>query len=276
MGARKQVVGCVIGRFVPPHMGHRLLIEAAIAGCDELWVLVVGNSSDEAFCPAALRASWLREMFGRPTVHVALIQSDLPNSNGDHAILRQWCDLMRAAMSHEDINVLFSSERGTYAEATAAEFGARNAVVDPDRRSVPISGTMVRRDPLAVWDYLDPPVRGYFAARVLLTGSHAAAGAARLALRYRTSWTPAGGRAEDAAARATNRLLLCAADGPAPDTGRYGLSCDTDEPGALEAMPARIEARWPAIMPPGARSQRQFHTSPPANAHRAVDNSGIS
>ena len=256
MVGRKKVVGCVIGRFVPPTRGHRLLIEAAIAGCDELWVLVVGNSSDETFCPLALRVAWLREMFGNPTVHVAPIRSDLPNSNGDRAILAQWCDLMRAAMGRNGIDVLFSSERGTYAEATAAELGARNAVVDPDRRAVPISGTVVRRDPLAAWDYLDPPVRAHFAARVLLTGSRAAGAAARLALGYHTSWTAAGGKAEDAAARATNRLLLCAADRPVPDAGRYGLSCDTDSTGALEALPARIEARWPALAPSGARSQR--------------------
>jgi hypothetical protein len=52
----------------------------------------------------------------------------------------------------------------------AERLGARLVLVDPDRTGVPISGTDIRRDPLAAWRYLPPPVHAHYARCVVLLG----------------------------------------------------------------------------------------------------------
>jgi hypothetical protein len=195
-------------------------------------------------------------MFESPTVHVVPIISDLPNSNGNQVILRAWCNLMRAAMGRDSVDFLFSSERGTYAEGTSANLGAQHIMNDPDRRLAPISGTAIRKDPLSAWDYLDTPVRGYFAARILLVGKAATSVAAVLAHRYHTTWTEAGGEAEDLAARRAMRLLFCAARGDV-QTKQYAMICDADISEAVETISKRIEMRWSALKPGGAWRSRE-------------------
>ena len=160
----RPAVGVVMGRFCPPHRGHRLLIETAAAGCDELYVLAIGQSADDAFIPLEIRATWLQEMFAGPRVHVIAIHTDLPASGGAPAGIRAWCDLVIETVGRP-VDALFSSEAASYGDWTAAGLGARHILVDPDRTRVPISGTAIRHDPHAALDYLDPPVRAYFAAR---------------------------------------------------------------------------------------------------------------
>ncbi|MEW2359002.1 ATP-binding protein [Spirillospora sp. NPDC029432] len=43
--------------------------------------------------------------------------------------------------------------------------------VDPPRERFPVSGTAVRADPAANWEWLSPPVRGYLARRVVVVGA---------------------------------------------------------------------------------------------------------
>jgi HTH-type transcriptional repressor of NAD biosynthesis genes len=164
LGASEQI-GVVMGRFCPPHRGHDYLIETAAAGCDELFVLVVGNSRDEAYLPLALRAHWLSERFESPRVHVIIIVSDLPNSGGDPVIVTAWCELIRRAVGWKPIARFFTSEAHTYGDWTATALGATHICVDPERAHVPISATAIRMDPLAAAQFLDPPVLAYFVER---------------------------------------------------------------------------------------------------------------
>ncbi len=50
--------GLVIGKFYPPHLGHKFLIERAEASCDQLTVLVCDVPNLKI--PAKLRAYWLK------------------------------------------------------------------------------------------------------------------------------------------------------------------------------------------------------------------------
>jgi cytidyltransferase-like protein len=158
-------IGVVMGRFCPPHKGHDYLIESAAAGCEELFVLVIGNSRDEAYLPLSRRAGWLRDRFEAPSVHVLAIASDLPDSHGDPDIIAAWCDLIRNALGGRPIARFFTSEAHTYGDWTAAALDAEHVCVDPDRARVPISATAIRANPLAAAQFLDPPVLAYFAAR---------------------------------------------------------------------------------------------------------------
>jgi len=192
------VTGVVVGKFLPFHRGHRHLIEQAAAACDELFVLLLGRTDEEAVVPLAVREAWLRELVGSARVHVRARIVDAPMSWTDPAIIASWNRVILELVGRPSVDLLFTSERDTYGDVTAAGIGARHVCVDPSRDGVPISGTAIRRDPLAAWAYLDPPVRAFYARRVRIVGGESTGKTTLtdlLARRFATAWVPEFGRA---------------------------------------------------------------------------------
>ena len=62
----------VVGKFYPPHLGHKYLIDAAKSKAEHLSVLVVDR--EEYKIPGELRASWIREI--HPNVEVNIFKVD--------------------------------------------------------------------------------------------------------------------------------------------------------------------------------------------------------
>jgi NadR type nicotinamide-nucleotide adenylyltransferase len=146
--------GLIVGRFDPPHLGHSFLIDSAAAQCDRLVVFVNSRHSDAA--PGRLRAAWLAEL--HPEVRVVEVVHDLDTDWSDEALWTRWIALFRSHWPYEDgPDVLFSSEG--YSAELARRLGAEPIVVDQDRVNVPISATMIRKDPAAHLDRLAAPVR---------------------------------------------------------------------------------------------------------------------
>ena len=61
--------GLVIGKFLPPHRGHSLLIDTACSCCDRVTVIVCAKETDPI--PGEQRASWIQEI--HPQAQVILI-----------------------------------------------------------------------------------------------------------------------------------------------------------------------------------------------------------
>jgi NadR type nicotinamide-nucleotide adenylyltransferase len=230
--------GVVVGKFYPPHAGHRHLIDTAAAQVDRLDVFVC-DRRDQTI-PAAIRASWLRETHAhQPNVHVREIHDFEDDDNSE-----AWAHCIVEALGYVP-DVAFTSE--DYGERFARCMGARHVSVDRDRRVMPVSGTLVRADPLKQWAYLAPPVRAWYAVRVAVVGAESTGTttlARALAGHYGTDWVPEYGREyceqlvasgepleahrwkteefleiartqlarEDEAARRCNRLLFCDTD----------------------------------------------------------------
>jgi HTH-type transcriptional regulator, transcriptional repressor of NAD biosynthesis genes len=231
-GGGRARVGVVIGKFYPPHRGHGYLIDTALAAVDELTVIVCGKP--EQAIPVELRAAWLREL--HPAARVLAIDDWYPDDDS-----RLWAELTIGWLGRAP-DVVFTSE--DYGEAWARHLGCRHVLVDRARRVVPCSGTAIRRDPLAAWDYLEPPVRAFLAKRVCVVGAESSGTttmARALAAHYDTAWVPEYGREyselkvargdfgtwttdefvhiaaeqcrrEDEAAHRANRLLICDTD----------------------------------------------------------------
>ena len=227
MNVERFGLGVIVGKFLPPHRGHRFLIETALSRCDRVVVIVCGKSVDPI--PPELRAAWLTELV---PAEIMLIDDCY-----DEADTRVWaentiCWLGRAP------DVVFTSE--DYGERYARMMGARHVMVDRARLNVPCSGTAVRKDPLAMWEFIDPPLREWFAKRVVIVGAESTGTttlATDLAEALDTLWVPEYGRdysalkqargeavwnsvefmeiareqkrREDAAAREANRILVC-------------------------------------------------------------------
>ena len=228
--------GLVIGKFYPPHRGHDGLIEFAQARSERLIVMICGKVTD--LIPVELRAEWLREL--HPDVDVRVVDdNDMPDDDS-----AEWAaNTLRILGSAPD--AVFTSE--AYGESYARYLGCRHISADPDRRLVPISGTAVRNDPFSAWDHLSAPVRAWFAIRVGIVGAESTGKttlAEGLAREFDAEWVPEYGREytllqearfgsadaikwrtrdfvaiaaeqqrrEDAAARRTNRVLICDTD----------------------------------------------------------------
>lgn len=197
--------GLIIGKFYPPHAGHRLLIETAARACSRVTVIVMASSQESI--SLAQRVQWMREIH-RVTrnVQVTGIQDDVPVDYDDAFIWDEHVALMRQALDAVDggnVNAVFTSE--PYGVELARRLGARPVTLDLSRMLVPISATQVRADVPAAWNFLAPPVRAALALRVVVlgaesTGTTTLSQAIATELRRRpgadglTRWVPEYGR----------------------------------------------------------------------------------
>jgi NadR type nicotinamide-nucleotide adenylyltransferase len=224
--------GVVIGKFYPPHRGHSFLIDVARGQVAHLTAIVCARAGEDI--PGALRAAWLREL--HPDVTVLCVEDIYPPD--DSAL---WARLTIGWLGGAP-DAAFTSE--DYGEAYARGMGSVHVLVDRARTSVPCSGTAVRANPLAWWDYLAPCVRAHYARRVCVLGAESSGTttlARALAVHYATVWVPEYGRdyslakmqradagawrtdefvhiareqrrRENEAARQANRILICDTD----------------------------------------------------------------
>jgi HTH-type transcriptional regulator, transcriptional repressor of NAD biosynthesis genes len=156
--------GLIIGRFLPPHRGHELLIEVAREATDHLDVMVCTLSHEPI--PGTLRARWMAESF--PGVCIIHVTEEIPAAaRGQAAAAEIWADAIRRRLATPPTHV-FASE--TYGGELAEALDATFVPVDPPRAMVPVSAAQIRRDPFGMWQYILPACRPYFTFRVLVSG----------------------------------------------------------------------------------------------------------
>lgn len=225
--------GLVIGKFYPPHKGHKYLIDTARQGVDFLSVIVC-SKADQTI-PAQLRAQWLRDI--HPDIdEIKIIEStddELPEDDS-----KAWADATIDWLGYSP-DIVYTSE--SYGDAYAAYMGSEHVSVDKFRSKFPISGTEVRTSPLAHSEFLEPIVRQHFVKRICVLGAESTGTTTisqALAEHYKTEWVPEYGRTyteqkyaktkdpewssdefahiattqntqEDEAALAANKLLIC-------------------------------------------------------------------
>jgi NadR type nicotinamide-nucleotide adenylyltransferase len=204
--------GLVVGKFYPPHAGHHHLIDTAAAACARLTVVATGSTAESV--PIALRTAWLRERHPQPHVEIVPVVDDLEIDYGSDEIWEGHVEAFRrglAAVSGPGVgglglpavDAVFTSE--DYGTELARRFSAAHVPVDPPRGRFPVSGTAVREDPVACWEWLSPAVRAHLARRVVVVGAESSgtttltrALAAHYAARggpwAATRWVPEYGR----------------------------------------------------------------------------------
>ena len=190
MTAEKPQRGFVLGKFMPPHLGHVYLCDFARAYCRDLTILVCSLDGDPV--EGRLRYDWMRELF--PDCDVQWCREALPQEPADHPdFWLIWRDVVKRYGGFPD--VVFASE--TYGARLAEEVGARFVPVDQGRQAVPVSATMIRADPFRHWDFIPVSVRPHYAKRVCLFGPESTGKtslAQHLAQRFATVWVPEYGR----------------------------------------------------------------------------------
>jgi HTH-type transcriptional repressor of NAD biosynthesis genes len=206
----KPKIGFLLGKFLPPHNGHKFLCEFARQYCDHLVILVATLPSEPI--PGRLRYEWMKEMFPDCTVvwtNEVLPQE--PKNDRDGQFWETWKqEIAKAMRAHARTfndgmgigglpwkwpDVVFASE--DYGHKLAASVGARFVPCDIVRQAVPISGTRVRANPELEWEFLPDVVRPYFVKRAVVFGPESTGKstlAAELAAHFKTTLVPEYGR----------------------------------------------------------------------------------
>lgn len=177
--------GLVIGKFYPPHRGHRFLIDTALSLVDHLDVLICVLASQTI--SGDLRQSWLQEI--HPRANVMQVEDIGDDDNSE-----VWAAYTKRILGQAP-DMVFTSEG--YGDAYARFLGCRHLLVDRDRRHVPISATKIRSNPFAYWEFLEPCVRAHFVRSVCVVGAESTGTttlAQDLAEHFETVWVPEYGR----------------------------------------------------------------------------------
>ena len=149
----------ILGKFLPPHRGHRYLAEEARRHADKVIVCLLANSTEPI--PVELRHGWLQEILPWATVRSTV--ADHPIDYDDPAIHDLWAQTIRETIGRDTVDVLVTSEPA-YGDEIARRLGARHILLDPERRRFPVSGSSISADPGANLDWLDEPVRSWYEA----------------------------------------------------------------------------------------------------------------
>ena len=177
-------LGFIVGKFYPPHHGHKYLIDTARRQVDRLIVMIAHHPSQTI--PGELRRAWLEEI--HPDCEIHLVPDELEVDS------RQWADFTVRYLGRPP-DVVFTSE--DYGPEYARLMGARHVMVDHARAEIRVSGTLIRSAPLEHLEFLEPCVRAHFVRRVVLIGAESTGKttlAQHLAERFDTTWVPEYGR----------------------------------------------------------------------------------
>lgn len=225
--------GLIIGKFLPFHKGHQYLIDYALSRVDFLTIMVGTLKREPISGP--LRVDWVRKTY--PQANVVHCDDENPQYPEEHpAFWDIWIRSIRKRCPTGP-DYVFSSE--DYGDELARRLGAKHILCDKERGAVPVSGTAIRSNPYAYWNFLPPPVKAYYVKRVVITGPESTGKtvlAQKLAEHFRTLWVPEYGRqyveALDRSLRREDFLRIAEGQQLLEDTlaqqAEKLLLCDTD------------------------------------------------
>lgn len=159
-------IGALVGKFVPPHLGHTTQIDRAAEYCDELLVVVTNNEhnvrtlcdrSNIPYLSPEMRIGWLKEHYkNNPKIKVIFM-----NENKHKAFPAGQAEWSKAfkKLTHHRVNVKFADE--TYRGLNETYFPECEFVCF-DRSEIDISGTKIRNNPKKYYDYIIPEARPFF------------------------------------------------------------------------------------------------------------------
>ena len=204
--------GLVVGKFSPLHKGHEYLIGTALEQCETLYIFSY-YTPEFTNCESYERKRWLRTLF--PTAKVYVVDNDymekrfnfsLPPLNSTDSIERRFATFLWLHLVGQPLDAVFSSE--SYGEGFARELSTyfanytefasvRHIMVDPERKSFPISGTQLRANIHSLRHYVSPVVYASFVEKLCLLGGESSGKstlAKKLADEFQTNFVEEYGR----------------------------------------------------------------------------------
>src|SRR6478735_1955073 len=187
--------GLVVGKFMPFHRGHELLVDYALAECDDVTVIVYDDHPAGSFppMPAGKRAGWVSALY--PTLENIVVLPDPWESEADSqgpAYAERYAEQLTFLGRFDR----FYSSEPSY-DTFARLVGAEHRVLDEAREMVPVSGTAIRSNPYRYRGMMSPLVYSSLIQRVALVGTESSGKstlARTLANELGTEWVHEFGR----------------------------------------------------------------------------------
>lgn len=184
---KTKTTGLVIGKFMPPHIGHQYLVDFATNYADKLTVLVCSLKNEPI--PGELRYAWMKEMF--PNADVKHCTDENPAyPEEDPEFWSIWKTTINKYVPN-GANYLFASER--YGEKLAEVIGAKFIPTPDDRSIIDVSATKIRKEPMKNWSYIPDIVKPYYVKNVCVFGPESTGKSTltkKLAKQFRTVYAP--------------------------------------------------------------------------------------
>jgi HTH-type transcriptional repressor of NAD biosynthesis genes len=160
----KKSIGLVLGKFMPLHIGHVLLLEFSQRFVDELYV-VVDNIPDSPIS-GKRRCEWINHTM--PNAKVFYLPHPNPQApNEDPDFWNIWKRSLQKLLP-EQPDYLFASE--TYGFKLSETLGATFIPFDIDRKNISVTATQIRNNLYKYWDYLSLAAKQDYLLRICLIG----------------------------------------------------------------------------------------------------------
>ncbi len=224
--------GVILGKFLPPHLGHKFLFDFASSFVDDLTILVEGPERDPI--PGELRQKWVQEL--APKAKVLLLKDDNPQyPEESERFWEIWKNSIESLVKGADL--LFASDH--YGAKLAEVLGAKWIPVDPPRDHLQIRASQIRENPAKYWDFIPANVKPFFTKKIVIFGPESTGKSTltkQLAEHFNTNYVNEYARTlietqngqcafddiefiahgqislEEAASRNANRILFCDTD----------------------------------------------------------------
>lgn len=174
---------------MPPHKGHLALISFASKRCDKLIVAVCSRPGQEI--SAKIRYEWMKALMNQyPNVKLVRIKACLPqDKRSSYRASKPWADYCSRRFGK--IDKIFSSEK--YGKYMAEYMKCLFVDFDLKREKIPVSATLIRKNPFKYWQYIPEIVRPYFVKTVCIYGPESTGKTTlskTLAKKFKTVWAP--------------------------------------------------------------------------------------
>jgi HTH-type transcriptional repressor of NAD biosynthesis genes len=169
-------IGVTVGKFMPLHKGHELMIEMAASQLDELIVIVSSEPRKHSGMIFNLdhRYNIIKEKYAGRNITVVKysddigdpIEVDVHGTATDNSFWESWINVFK--IFAPDATHFVSSDR--YGKQAAKRLGITWLAIDPDRELVDISATRIRANPMKEWQYIAKEFRPDYAKTIVVVG----------------------------------------------------------------------------------------------------------
>jgi len=185
----------IVGKWLPLHKGHLHLIRTALDMCEHVTVCAFGSQWERISAEerAAAIQSWAPRTLEEARRLEVIFTESCPADPYDEPTWDWWVHELKSKVP--DADTLFSSE--PYGVDYARRLAINHFLVDLERKSVPISGTECRLDPMEHWEMIAPSLRKYFVKKIAIVGAESTGKsslAVRLASHFGTNFVEETGR----------------------------------------------------------------------------------
>lgn len=142
-------VGFTIGKFAPLHKGHQFLIETALKEMDEVYVVIY--ETDIININIEQRAQWIKQLY--PKVNIIYAYNSPKKYGLDKESVEIQMNYLSKLIKGVPVTHFYSSE--LYGEKVAEYLKIENRLVDLERKNIPISATLIRKDYLKESEYIE-------------------------------------------------------------------------------------------------------------------------